>query len=92
LFSFSQTLLGNSSLHYTYNVARETKIARSLVDAEFPVDRSAAYAADVQVMISAGFYSVYAELGPAFEHASAHHLITTRSREFLGKAGAAPVR
>ena len=38
----------------------------------------AAFAADVRVMISAGFYRVYAELGPAFERASGHHLITTR--------------
>jgi len=38
----------------------------------------AASAADVQVMISAGFYGVYAELGPAFERSSGHHLITTR--------------
>src|ERR1700687_5728477 len=38
----------------------------------------AASAADVHVMISAGFYGVYSELGPAFESASGHHLITTR--------------
>src|SRR5580658_2318492 len=38
----------------------------------------AASAADVQVMISSGFYGVYAELGPAFERASGHHLVTTR--------------
>ena len=32
----------------------------------------AASAADVRVMISAGFYGVYSELGPAFERASGH--------------------
>lgn len=37
-----------------------------------------AFAAEVHVMISAGFYGVYAELGPAFERASGHRLITTR--------------
>src|ERR1700674_3387494 len=37
-----------------------------------------ASAAEVHVMISAGFYEVYAELGPAFERASGHRLITTR--------------
>ena len=37
-----------------------------------------ASAADVHVMISAGFYSVYAELGPAFERASGHRMVTTR--------------
>jgi hypothetical protein len=38
----------------------------------------AASAADVQVMISAGFYGVYSELSPAFERASGHRLVTTR--------------
>ena len=38
----------------------------------------AASAADVHVMISAGFYRVYSELGPAFERASGHRLLTTR--------------
>jgi molybdate transport system substrate-binding protein len=37
-----------------------------------------ASAAEVRVMISAGFYRVYAELVPAFERASGHHLITMR--------------
>jgi molybdate transport system substrate-binding protein len=37
-----------------------------------------AFAADVQVMISSGFYGAYSELGPAFERASGHHLVTTR--------------
>ena len=39
---------------------------------------SPASAADIRVMISAGFHGVYSELAPAFEHASGHHLITTR--------------
>jgi molybdate transport system substrate-binding protein len=39
-----------------------------------------AFAAEVHLMISAGFYGVYAELGPAFERASGHRLITTRGR------------
>src|SRR5712675_2018513 len=39
---------------------------------------AAASAADVHVMISAGFYGVYSELGPAFERASGHRLVTTR--------------
>ncbi|MGH8676073.1 MAG: hypothetical protein ACREVG_17430 [Burkholderiales bacterium] len=37
-----------------------------------------ASAAEVHVMISAGFYGVYSELGPAFERASGHRLVTTR--------------
>ena len=37
-----------------------------------------AAAADVQVMISAGFYQAYSQLAPAFERASGHRLVTTR--------------
>ena len=38
----------------------------------------AATAADIKVMISAGFFNVYADLGPAFEKLTGHKLITTR--------------
>jgi molybdate transport system substrate-binding protein len=37
-----------------------------------------ASAAEVRVMISAGFFDVYSELGPAFERATGHQLVTTR--------------
>ena len=37
-----------------------------------------ALAEDLRVMTSAGFYSVYAELGPEFERTTGHHLITSR--------------
>jgi molybdate transport system substrate-binding protein len=37
-----------------------------------------ASAADVHVMISAGFYGVYSEVSPAFERSSGHRLVTTR--------------
>jgi len=37
-----------------------------------------ASAAEVRVMISAGFYGAYADLIPAFERASGHKLVTTR--------------
>jgi molybdate transport system substrate-binding protein len=37
-----------------------------------------ASAADVRVLISAGFYNAYSELAPAFERASGHRLVTTR--------------
>ncbi len=33
---------------------------------------------DLRVVISAGFFGVYAELGPAFEKATGHRLITVR--------------
>jgi len=52
----------------------------------------AAPAADVHVMISAGFYQVYAELGPAFERASGHHLITTRGPSMGDSPEAIPTR
>jgi molybdate transport system substrate-binding protein len=51
-----------------------------------------ASAADVHVMISAGFYGVYAELGPAFERASGHHLITTRGPSIGDSPEAVPTR
>ncbi len=52
----------------------------------------AASAADVQVMISAGFYGVYSELGPAFERASGHHLVTTRGPSMGDSPEAIPAR
>jgi len=51
-----------------------------------------ASAADVHVMISAGFYGVYAELGPAFERASGHHLVTTRGPSMGDSPEAIPAR
>ena len=52
----------------------------------------AAAAADVHVMISAGFYGVYSELGPAFERASGHHLVTTRGPSMGDSPEAIPAR
>lgn len=52
----------------------------------------AARAADVHVMISAGFYGVYAELGPAFERASGHRLVTTRGPSMGDSPEAIPTR
>jgi molybdate transport system substrate-binding protein len=49
-------------------------------------------AADVQVMISAGFFEVYAALGPAFERASGHHLVTTRGPSMGDSPEAIPAR
>src|SRR4051812_21072951 len=51
-----------------------------------------ASAAEVRVMISAGFYGVYAELGPAFERASGHHLVTTRGPSMGDSPEAIPAR
>src|SRR5437879_12104680 len=52
----------------------------------------AASAADVYVMISAGFYGVYSELGPAFERASGHRLLTTRGPSMGDSPEAIPAR
>ena len=52
----------------------------------------AAHAADVHVMISAGFHGVYAELGPAFERASGHHLVTTRGPSMGDSPESIPTR
>src|SRR5262245_34324498 len=53
---------------------------------------SAAVAADVHVMISAGFYQVYSELVPAFERSSGHHVITTRGPSLGDSPEAIPAR
>jgi molybdate transport system substrate-binding protein len=51
-----------------------------------------ASAAELHVMISAGFYSAYTELGPAFERASGHRLITTRGPSMGDSPEAIPTR
>ena len=51
-----------------------------------------ASAADVHVMISAGFFGVYSELGPAFERASGHRLVTTRGPSMGDSPEAIPAR
>jgi molybdate transport system substrate-binding protein len=51
-----------------------------------------ASAADVQVMISSGFHGVYSELGPAFERASGHHLVTIRGPSMGDSPEAIPAR
>ena len=52
----------------------------------------AASAADVHVMISAGFYGVFSEMGPAFERASGHRLVTTRGPSMGDSPEAIPTR
>src|SRR5262245_37138343 len=51
-----------------------------------------AFAADVHVMISSGFYGVYSELAPAFERTSGHRLITTRGPSMGDSPEAIPAR
>ena len=52
----------------------------------------AASAADVRVMISAGFHGAYSELGPAFERATGHHLVTTRGPSMGDSPESIPAR
>lgn len=49
-------------------------------------------AAEVRVMTSAGFYNVYSQLGPAFEKATGHHLVTTRGPSMGDSPEAIPTR
>jgi len=49
-------------------------------------------AADIKVMISAGFFSVYKELGPAFEKSTGHKLVTTRGPSVGDSPEAIPTR
>jgi len=53
---------------------------------------SAALADDVRVMISAGFFHVYAELGPKFEQQTGHHLVTVRGPSMGDSPEAIPTR
>jgi molybdate transport system substrate-binding protein len=52
----------------------------------------AASAAEVRVMISAGFHGVYSELAPAFERASGHRLVTIRGPSMGDSPEAIPAR
>ena len=60
--------------------------------AAITLSTNAALAADLRVMISAGFHSVCAELGPAFEKASGHCLITVRRPSMGNSPEANPAR
>jgi molybdate transport system substrate-binding protein len=52
----------------------------------------AASAADVKVLISAGFFKVYSDLAPAFEKSTGHKLITTRGPSVGDSPEAIPAR
>ena len=56
------------------------------------VSASSTIAADIKVMISAGFFSVYKDLGPAFEKSTGHQLITTRGPSIGDSPEAIPTR
>jgi len=50
----------------------------------------AASAADIKVLISAGFFKVYSELGPAFEKSTGHKLVTTRGPSAIRRKRSRP--
>src|SRR5262245_55696383 len=52
----------------------------------------AAPAAEIRVMISAGFFGVYSARGPDFERASGHKLVTTRGPSMGDSPEAIPTR
>src|ERR1051326_7138707 len=52
----------------------------------------AATAEDIRVMISAGFFQVYSQLGPAFEKSTGHKLVTTRGPSVGDSPEAIPTR
>src|SRR4051794_33446333 len=49
-------------------------------------------AADIKVLISAGFFKVYSDLGPSFEKSTGHKLITTRGPSVGDSPEAIPAR
>jgi molybdate transport system substrate-binding protein len=51
-----------------------------------------AAAADIHVMISAGFYQAYSELIPRFEQSSGHHVVTVRGPSLGDSPEAIPTR
>ena len=60
--------------------------------APITLSTNATLAADLRVMISAGLHGVYAELGPAFDKASGHRLITVRGPSMGDSPEAIPTR
>ncbi len=65
---------------------------RGWLGSAFLLAAGAASAADLHVMISAGFFGAYSELGPAFERASGHRLITTRGPSMGDSPESIPAR
>jgi molybdate transport system substrate-binding protein len=66
--------------------------AYALVFVSLLIVSGAASAADIKVMISAGFFSVYKELGPAFEKSTGHKLVTIRGPSVGDSPEAIPTR
>jgi len=67
-------------------------VLRLLVFVLACVAASPGSAADIRVMISAGFFQVYSQLGPAFEKSTGHKLVTTRGPSVGDSPEAIPTR
>ena len=65
---------------------------KRLLVAAFVAAAGIASAAEVHVMISAGFYGVYSQLAPAFEQSTGHKLVTTRGPSLGDSPEAIPTR
>jgi molybdate transport system substrate-binding protein len=64
----------------------------SIIGIALPMIAGTAFAADISVLISAGFYGAYSELAPAFERASGHRLVTTRGPSMGDSQESIPTR
>jgi molybdate transport system substrate-binding protein len=65
---------------------------RSIALAALALLAGTAGAAEIRVMISAGFFGAYAEVGPAFERETGHKLITVRGPSMGDSPEAIPTR
>jgi molybdate transport system substrate-binding protein len=71
---------------------RYTELRRLLALVAVLIAPAAAWADDVHVMISAGFFHVYSELAPKFEKQAGHHLITVRGPSMGDSPESIPTR
>ncbi len=74
------------------HVMQLRSILRLFAVLAFVFAAGAAKAADIRVFISSGFVHGYSELGPAFEKATGHKLITTRGPSVGDSPEAIPAR
>lgn len=81
------TLAIDESLHHT-----RLFVGLAMLACVAPLMSNVASAAEVRVMISAGFFGVYSELGAEFERATGHRLVTTRGPSTGDSPEAIPTR
>ncbi len=84
--------MGNRAYDNCHGVRRTMVPMKSILLALAVLLPGAAQAAEMRVMISAGFYGVFAEVGPALEKATGHRLLTTRKPSMGDSPEAIPTR